>query len=138
MHYKRLQRSRKKGAKLPKGTVCVTRGTAFGNPFRLIGDMVYVDAGHRRKILSPWVIFLDGGGHNAKEVVELFKSMLLDPNSHDVEPEIRERFKLMRERIGELKGHNLACFCNLSDCCHGDVLLKLANQKFNLWKYKNV
>jgi hypothetical protein len=30
---RRLQRSRKKGARLPSGTICVTRGTKWGNPF---------------------------------------------------------------------------------------------------------
>ncbi|MFK7849634.1 MAG: DUF4326 domain-containing protein [Akkermansiaceae bacterium] len=29
----RLQRTRKKGSKLPENTVCVTRGTRWGNPF---------------------------------------------------------------------------------------------------------
>jgi len=27
----------------------------------------------------------------------------------------------------ELKGKNLACFCNLSELCHADILLKIAN-----------
>jgi len=28
----------------------------------------------------------------------------------------------------DLRGKNLACFCKIGDPCHGDVLLKLANQ----------
>jgi hypothetical protein len=31
----RFQRSRKKGARLPPGTVCVTRGTKWGNRFEV-------------------------------------------------------------------------------------------------------
>jgi Domain of unknown function (DUF4326) len=32
---RRLQRSRKKGARLPTGTVCVNRRTKWGNPFEV-------------------------------------------------------------------------------------------------------
>ena len=31
-------------------------------------------------------------------------------------------------RIRELRGKNLACFCNLDHACHADVLLELANR----------
>lgn len=31
------------------------------------------------------------------------------------------------ERIGELAGKNLACWCPLDQPCHADVLLELAN-----------
>jgi hypothetical protein len=36
-------------------------------------------------------------------------------------PEITEAARL------ELKGKNLACFCKLTDECHADVLLEIAN-----------
>ncbi len=127
----RIQRKRSKGFKLPENTTCVDRTSKlWGNPFRLMGDMVYVDAYHRRKILGRWVCFYDDGGHTIEEVVQLFKDMILDPNSHDVEPEIKKRFELMQERIMELKGRNLACFCSISagSCCHADVLLEIANK----------
>ena len=32
------------------------------------------------------------------------------------------------ERVGELRGKNLACFCSLDQPCHADVLLELANE----------
>lgn len=32
---KRIQRKRTKGFKLPPNTVCVTRGTKWGNPYRI-------------------------------------------------------------------------------------------------------
>ena len=35
---KRIQRKRTKGWRLPAGAICVTRGTKWGNPFR-IGDL---------------------------------------------------------------------------------------------------
>lgn len=47
--YKRVQRKRSKDFKLPENTVCVNRPTKWGNPFKLVGGVIYVDAGHRRK-----------------------------------------------------------------------------------------
>lgn len=111
--------------------IVVSRPSRWGNPFKLLGDMIYVDAGHRRKILSRWVCWEEGdsfgGGHTIEEVIKLFKDMMLDLDSHDVEPEIKERFKYMRDNIKDLRGKNLACFCNEGSCCHRQVLIELAN-----------
>lgn len=35
---------------------------------------------------------------------------------------------LKQDAAAELKGKNLACFCQLDKPCHADVLLKIANQ----------
>lgn len=32
------------------------------------------------------------------------------------------------DRVAELRGKNLACWCRLDQPCHADVLLQLANQ----------
>jgi len=32
-----------------------------------------------------------------------------------------------REALAHLRGHNLACWCALTDPCHADTLLELAN-----------
>ncbi len=32
------------------------------------------------------------------------------------------------ELIADLRGKNIACWCQLGDPCHGDVLLELANR----------
>ena len=122
---KRIQRKRTKGWKMPDNTIYVGRPTMWGNPFKLIGDMVYVDAGHRRKILSKWVCYYDGGGYDTSDVVKLFRDLLMDLNSHEVEPAIRDKFKLMRDRIQDLKGKDLACFCSLSCQCHANSLIEL-------------
>ena len=126
---KRIQRKRTKGFKLPENTVCINRPTKWGNPFKLMGDMIYIDAGHRRKVFSKWVCFYDNGGHTIEEVVQLFSDMIIDTRLHYVEPEIKERFKVMQESISELKGKHLACFCKEGKICHGDILLELANEK---------
>ncbi len=131
----RIQRKRTKGFNLQEhsksinGLECVviSRPSAFGNPFKIIGDMVFVDAGHRRKILNKWVCFYDYGGNTNEDVVKLFRDMLIDLDSHKVEAEVRNKFRYMRSWIRDLKGKNLACFCPVGNCCHGDVLLELAN-----------
>ncbi len=127
----RIQRSRKHKQVSPNGLpiIYVGRPTMWGNPFRLIGDMIYVDTSHRRKILSPWVLFIDSGGHTAHDVVKMFESMMMDLNSWPVEDAIYKRFRLMRDRILDLHGKNLSCWCSLDCHCHADVLLKLANGK---------
>ena len=35
----------------------------------------------------------------------------------------------LKEWLAPLKGKNLACFCKLSEPCHADILLELANQQ---------
>lgn len=134
----RVHRKRTKGYKLPKGVICVGRGSKWGNPFKLVGDMIYVDAGHRRRVLDKWVCYgnqnpeYDGGGFGVEDVVKLFRDMVLDPSSHEVEPEIRDRFQWMHDHISELKDKRLACWCNLSASCHADELIELS--KIIKWK----
>ena len=105
----RIQRKRTKGFKMPIGVIYVGRGSKFGNPFKLEGDMIYVDAGHRRKILSRWVYYGNqnpkyDGSFKVEDVVKLFRDLLMDLNSHKVEPEILERFRYMRDKIKDLEG----------------------------------
>ena len=84
----RVQRRRTKGFKLPENTVCVNRGTRWGNPFII-------------------------GTHGDRdEVIRKFEESIIP--IHD----------LIKQ---ELKGKNLACFCKISDKCHGDTLLRIAN-----------
>ena len=124
----RIQRKRTKGYKMPEGVKYVGRGSKWGNPFKLWGDMVYVDAGHRRgKILDKWVCYYDGGGYTVEDVFKLFSDMMLDVDSYEVEPEVRDKFIWMRQNIKDLKGVKLACWCSTEACCHGDILVYLAN-----------
>lgn len=125
----RIQRSRQRKQVSPNGLpiVYVGRPSMWGNPFKLVGDMIYVDASHRRKILSPWVLFMDGGGHTVDEVVKIFRSMMMDLNAWPVEEAIYKRFQLMRDRIKDLEAKNLSCWCPLDCRCHADILLEIAN-----------
>ena len=120
----RVQRKRTKGFKLPPNTKCVNRGTKWGNPIRLIGDMIYINARHRRKILDPWVYYNVG---NIDYVIYLYRK-LWDGTKFQ-----NQDFQYWADRfdeldIKELKGKNLACFCSLSTPCHADVLLQLAKK----------
>lgn len=75
----RVQRLRKKGFKLqdasPNGlpVVYVGRPTKWGNPLKLVGDMIYINASWRRKILDPWVYFKQG---TIEDVVKYYDLLL--------------------------------------------------------------
>lgn len=83
---------------MPPNTVSVVRSGPYGNPFR---------------------VGVDG---TARECVDLFR--------HDVEIKMAAPLTgpALRSRIAALKGKNLACYCELDQPCHADVLLELANK----------
>ena len=126
---KRIQRKRTKGYKLPPNTVCINRPLKWGNPLKLVGDMIYVDAGYRRKTFDKWV-YLKRGDIN--DLLYLY-SRLLKYNLSFAERRNKdlvywsERF--LELDTEELRGKNLACFCATDKPCHGDILLKHANRK---------
>jgi hypothetical protein len=94
----RIQLSRAKGARLPRGTMKVDRSTAYGNPFRAA---MYKD-------------------FTAADAVSLFRRWMNGDSallSAGRPPD-----------IGLLRGKNLACWCKPGTPCHADVLLELANK----------
>jgi|SRR3989304_1812230 len=123
---KRIQRKRTKGFKTPENTIYVGRPTKWGNPFIDISDIVYVDASHRRTILSKWVYY--GTVSETGGAAKLYRDMIMDLNSHEVETEIYNKFKLIRDTHRDLEGKNLSCFCSTSIPCHADTLLELLNE----------
>lgn len=97
----RIQRKRTKGWEMPENTVYVGRGSHWGNPFKI-----------GKNVLEPgkWEILL-----NREAAVACHKAWVtLSNNTLD---------------LTLLKGKNLACWCKLSDPCHEDVLLEIANDK---------
>lgn len=81
-------------------TVKVDRSTRFGNPFRV------------------------GSDGTQAQCIEKFRQLMAG--------EIKGKmFEVARETIlsnlDHLRGKNLACWCKLTDPCHADVLLELAN-----------
>ncbi|WP_409029416.1 DUF4326 domain-containing protein [Gracilimonas sediminicola] len=141
----RIQRKRTKGFSLPENTVCVDRSTKWGNPFKLQGDMIYLDCSHRRKILDPWVYLCAG---DVQDTVDLYQAcfsknygmgklylLLLRKKSglgagffDEMNGDLWHwKNKLSHMDLTELRGKNLACWCPLDQPCHADVLIELAN-----------
>jgi uncharacterized Zn-finger protein len=97
----RIQRKRTKGWKMPPETVCVTRPSRYGNPFR-VGDACDIGDGEGYVTLT------------AERAVRGFREWV-------------ERGGIDRTLLAILRGRNLACFCPIGSPCHADVLLELAN-----------
>jgi len=117
---KRVQRKRTKGWKMPENTVYVGRPTKWGNPIKLEGDMIYINASYRRKILDPWVYHNQG---DIDDVLYLYWHILKGTQFKDVDLQYwSDRFK--ENDIEELRGKDLACFCSLSSKCHTDILIE--------------
>ena len=125
---KRIQRKRTKGWTMPTNAVYVGRGSKWGNPVRLIGDMLYIDASYRRKYLDKYIIL---NTHGTIEMCLNYYLMLVDDRYHvDMMNKdlIHWKQHFQSLDVRELRGHDLACWCNLSDKCHADILLELANK----------
>lgn len=106
---KRIQRRRSKGWRMPAGAVYVGRPTIWGNPFD--------DAISFQRWLSRG---------------EIAVSSLRDRHWFPWTPESNKRLAAVRnrilERLVDLRGKNLVCWCGLDCDCHADVLLELANR----------
>jgi hypothetical protein len=109
----RIQRSRAKGWRMPKGAIYVGRPTVWGNPYTATSAL---EAGYK-----------DG----AKMAVWAFRQWLAGTQAWGDERD--ERRAIILGRVAELRGHDLACWCKLVDAagypvpCHADVLLEIAN-----------
>lgn len=116
----RLQRRRTKGFKLvsPNGLPIkmVTRPGFWGNPFigshavQLFNMLMRRKHGELQKKILEYGIVKDELG----AILGIINMQCGWGHEH-------------QQRIGELRGFNLACFCSLGKKCHADVLLKLAN-----------
>ena len=95
----RIQLSSKKGWRLPPDTVVVSRPSRWGNPHR-IGDCPVCGAEHTRE-----------------EAVAEFRAELMGNSL------------VMAEVRRELRGKHLACWCKMTELCHADVILAVANAK---------
>jgi hypothetical protein len=112
MKPQRVQRKRTKGYRLPPNTVSVTRPGRWGNPFHTNRDGSRADAA--RNVMN-YRLWLAGKEH------EGFEAYRFGPNDRFTPPTIDEIRR-------ELRGKNLACYCEPGKPCHADVLLELANE----------
>lgn len=143
----RVRRMRTKGWRMPDNTVYVGRPTIFGNPYRFrtymgLARVPAIDG-------SPWEWENRISGpdtrhdchhpdgtitiHNIRymtraETVETFRTALLTPKPW-LRLWHRGRGPVTVDDVRrELAGKNLACWCPLTEPCHADVLLEVANE----------
>jgi hypothetical protein len=106
-HPTRIQRKRSKGWRMPEGAVYIGRGSQWGNPY---------------------VIGRDG---TAKECIEKYARDWL-PYTHQPPHNSTTDFLIsqcnLEGIIHSLRGKTLACWCKETEPCHGDWLLKIANE----------
>lgn len=115
----RIQRSIKRGWKLPPNSVIVTRPGLFGNPF--VGPFA-VEA-HR--------LWITEGTVTTRDVAKLICDRERNAHATGVAfcPGVWNRTAVeVLRRLNELRGKNLACYCALEQQCHADTLLELANR----------
>ena len=110
---KRIQMSRKKGWRKPEGVVYCGRPSKWGNPFTLKEFSSLIEEGKEE----------DG----RKAAVECFRAKL-GLTSPFMSIEHNAHFARIRRDIEELRDQDLGCWCKLTDPCHVDVLLELANR----------
>ena len=112
---RRIQLSRRRGWRMPPGTVKADRTTLWGNPFVVGRPIIYQPSTYVRDRRHAASLYRTHAPHNAQ----------------------------LREAARVLRGYNLACWCRLCDrhrdgkpagvrcpdCepCHVDTLLTIAN-----------
>jgi len=117
---KRVQRRRTKGWRMPPNTVYVGRGTRWGNPWRVV-----VWQRVRGRAVTWCVVpskpsdvsMFDDEAAVIRETVDRYRAWLLGCPY------------MLHEARKTLRGKDLACWCQLDQPCHADVLLELANSE---------
>lgn len=90
--------------KKDKYDIYIGRGSIWGNPFKI-------------------------GDHGTREeVIAMYEGWLETGNNYTVEDATEEKRQMILAEIGALADKTLGCFC-YPKACHGDVLLKLLNNK---------
>lgn len=115
----RIQRKRAKGWRMPPNTVCVTRGTTWGNPFK-VG--VHGNAQRCVDLFETWFdpsVSAPGS--------PLYEFRVSCENKYGVDGWLGMQKAIVCKHY--LRGKNLACWCKPEESCHADVLLKIANKE---------
>ena len=107
----RIQLSRAKGWRMPPNTIKIDRTTKWGNPFR---PTMLLASPSRAGLKQGEPIGLAGA-------VQAFRTLM--------RKNLKREPEKTRAMLDELRGKNLACWCKVGTPCHGDALLKLANQR---------
>lgn len=124
---------------MPPNTVSVARPGFWGNPYRVVLDALR-DTGEDDEhgnpiIVGPWLCESPRGAPTAFPVRGGYYASDRDSAVKQAVAMFRLRLErlhtgaTMRERISELRGKNLACWCPLDAPCHADVLIEFANRE---------
>ena len=103
----RIQRKRTKGWRMPENTISVARPSPYGNQHH-VGPCPTCH-----------------GVHGAEEAVRIYIEIMEVNYQRDLD----EHTGFIKRFLEPLRGKNLACWCNLSEPCHADILLELANKE---------
>lgn len=116
-----IQRLRTRGWRMPPDAMYVGRPGPFGNPFTIEGC---IDVGYATNREDA-----------AMQCVRAFRSWVNVTGAHRFDSDVMwsgdgtrsyDR-RVIRARLHELTGRDLACWCALDRPCHRTVLLELAN-----------
>ena len=150
----RIQRSRKKGWRMPEGAVYVGRPTRWGNPFPVGGAFIMwatvargrINSAESRRLTAvelfrawltkqapPAAAIADTG-----DLIEYESGIAMSTGeaAQGIAAQMawisREEIKIapppaIADLAAVLKGSDLVCWCPLDQPCHADVLLELAN-----------
>lgn len=143
MSPQRIQLRRTKGWRKPEGAIVVARPSRWGNPY-VVERARSVERDQQgmpiRSTLGrngPWTVYATRRGHHTGSewggfgddreaaiafAVELHRRSVL-AMADGVDGPID-----LHSFVGELAGHDLACWCPEGQPCHADVLLELANR----------
>lgn len=102
----RIRLSRAKGFRLQADAVNVARPGRWGNLF-IVGQ-------HGTRLQC------------AAKFYQLARGMITFSENVDVDAQMT-MYRRIRRHVHELKGRDVACWCDLDGPCHGDVYLLLAN-----------
>jgi hypothetical protein len=93
---------------MPANCRSVTRPGVFGNPFTTA------------RAFRLWLV------QGVITITELRNEWL--PWTQGMNDRLNERRERILARLPELRGNDLACFCQIGQDCHREVLIELANQ----------
>lgn len=118
----RVQRKRTKGWKKPEGAVNCTRPSKFSNPFKVIlvkgeangGYYVTAKGGLPKRVQKYHGPYMAKGAA-LLGAIDCFKLVCLASDG------------FVEDIKRELSGKDLMCYCPLTQKCHCDLLLEIAN-----------
>lgn len=124
---KRIQRKRTRGWRTPKGAVYVGRPSIFGNPFEVGKSFLDLTLTAPLYSVMPAEEVRQRLFHEPEEVFCKTSAESIHWYRKYVEWLFQDSF-VKQMWLDRLRGQDLCCWCKLSEPCHADALLELANK----------